>query len=58
MAKSRDIYKAAVREIERQLKRDDVTSAECALHISNVIAEIHCIEAGVTKNLVYLKGVA
>lgn len=55
MTTSRDIYKEAVKEIEKQLKRDDVTGAECALHISNVIADVKCYEIGRGDKMVYLK---
>jgi hypothetical protein len=55
MEKVRDIYKEAVREIEKQLKRGDVTGAECALHISNVISDVKCYESGRGDVMVYLK---
>ena len=54
MAKSRDINKEAVREIERQLMRDETDSAECLLHISGVLNDVRCYEEGHGYRMVYL----
>jgi hypothetical protein len=54
MAKSRDINKEAVQEIERQLLREDTDSAECVLHISGVLNDVRCYEEGRGDRMVYL----